>query len=60
MIYYGITDTRRPAMEPIERVEILMGPGALLYGISPFGNVGGKRMVKANLMRLLRWNSETH
>lgn len=38
---YGIVDTRRPALEPIERVEILKGPSALLYGISPFGNVGG-------------------
>ncbi|MEH2622691.1 iron complex outermembrane receptor protein [Bradyrhizobium sp. AZCC 1719] len=38
---YGITDTRRPALEPIERVEILKGPSALLYGISPFGNIGG-------------------
>jgi iron complex outermembrane receptor protein len=38
---YGITDTRRPALEPIERVEVLLGPSALLNGISPFGNVGG-------------------
>ncbi|WP_292962852.1 TonB-dependent siderophore receptor [Nitrobacter sp.] len=38
---YGVSDSRRPAMEPIERVEILKGPSALLYGISPFGNVGG-------------------
>lgn len=38
---YGIVDTRRPALEPIERVEVLKGPSALLYGISPFGNIGG-------------------
>jgi iron complex outermembrane receptor protein len=38
---YGIVDTRRPALEPVERVEILKGPSALLYGISPFGNIGG-------------------
>ena len=27
---FGITDTRRPALEPIERVEILKGASALL------------------------------
>jgi iron complex outermembrane receptor protein len=38
---FGITDTRRPAMEPIERVEVILWPSALLFGISPFGNIGG-------------------
>lgn len=38
---YGILDQRRPALEPIERVEILEGPSTPLTGVPPFGNVGG-------------------
>lgn len=38
---YGIVPIYRPALEGIERVEVLNGPSALLYGFSPSGNVGG-------------------
>ncbi len=38
---YGITNTYRPAVEGIERVEILSGPGAFLYGFPPSGSAVG-------------------
>lgn len=38
---YGLTSFYRPAIEGIERIEILSGPGAFLYGFPPSGNIGG-------------------
>lgn len=38
---YGVVDGRRPALQNVERVEVLKGPSALLNGVSPFGAVGG-------------------
>jgi len=38
---YGLTPIYRPSLEGLERVEVLNGPSALLYGFSPSGNVGG-------------------
>lgn len=38
---YGIWPDSQLGAETIERVEILKGPGALLYGMSPNGAVGG-------------------
>lgn len=38
---YGLLSTVKPAIEGVERVEILRGPGALLYGFPPSGTVGG-------------------
>lgn len=37
----GIVGQRRPALDNIERVEILRGPTAMLNGITVNGNVGG-------------------
>ncbi|MEM0909799.1 MAG: TonB-dependent receptor [Pseudomonadota bacterium] len=39
--FFGIVAPRRAPLEGIERVEVLLGPSALLTGASPFGNVGG-------------------
>ncbi|MFN7133766.1 MAG: TonB-dependent receptor plug domain-containing protein, partial [Myxococcales bacterium] len=55
---YGVVDWRSPAIEPIERVEILKGPNALLNGVPPLGTVGGavnlipKRATDAPLTRV--------
>jgi len=38
---YGVTPYGRIPVELAERVEVLRGPGALLYGQSPTGAVGG-------------------
>ncbi|WP_449410525.1 TonB-dependent receptor [Methylobacterium komagatae] len=38
---FGVADNFNPAIEPIERVEVLRGPSALLSGVPPFGNIGG-------------------
>ena len=38
---YGVSDAFNPAIEPVERVEVLHGPGTLLTGIPLFGNIGG-------------------
>lgn len=38
---YGLVPTNRSASELLERVEVLRGPGALLYGMSLGGSVGG-------------------
>ena len=38
---YGIVSVYRPAIEGIERIEVLNGPGAFLFGFPPSGNVGG-------------------
>ena len=39
---YGLVDIRRPAVEGIERVEILKGPTTFLNGVPPIGGgVGG-------------------
>lgn len=37
----GVVDTRRPALDNIERVEILKGPSALLYNTTVNGNFSG-------------------
>jgi iron complex outermembrane receptor protein len=37
----GLVDVRRPAIENVERVEILKGPSALLNGVTVNGNIGG-------------------
>jgi len=38
---FGIAPDSQLAVETVERVEVLKGPGALLYGMSPNGAVGG-------------------
>jgi iron complex outermembrane receptor protein len=38
---YGLVDSRRPAIEGIERVELLRGFNGLLLGVSPIGFIGG-------------------
>lgn len=38
---FGVADSFNPAIEPIERVEVLRGPSTLLMGVPPFGNIGG-------------------
>ncbi len=38
---FGVADAFKPAIEPIERVEVLRGPSTLLSGVPPFGNIGG-------------------
>ncbi len=38
---YGIVNPYRIALEPVERVEVLKGPSALLNGLPPGGNIGG-------------------
>ncbi len=38
---YGVADAFNPAIESIERVEVLRGPATLLSGVPPFGNIGG-------------------
>jgi iron complex outermembrane receptor protein len=38
---YGLVDNRRPAIEGIERVELLRGFNGLLLGVSPIGFIGG-------------------
>ncbi|TXN19184.1 TonB-dependent siderophore receptor [Methylobacterium sp. WL9] len=38
---YGVADSFNPAIEPIERIEVLHGPSTLLSGVPPFGNIGG-------------------
>jgi iron complex outermembrane receptor protein len=55
---YGIVPSFRPAIEGAERIEVLNGPAALLYGFPPDGNVAGvvnlipKRAPDAPLTRL--------
>jgi iron complex outermembrane receptor protein len=38
---YGVLNSRRPAIDNIERVEVLKGPSALLNGMAPFAGIGG-------------------
>ena len=38
---YGIASVYRPAIEGIERVEVLSGPGSFLYGFPPSGSAVG-------------------
>jgi iron complex outermembrane receptor protein len=38
---YGVSDSFNPALEPIERVEVMHGPSAMLSGMAPFGTIGG-------------------
>lgn len=38
---YGISSPYQPAIEGIERVEVLTGPGAFLYGFPPSGSAVG-------------------
>jgi len=38
---YGILPQRSPSLQNIERVEVLKGPSALLYGTPPTGAIGG-------------------
>ncbi|MCB5185103.1 TonB-dependent receptor [Methylobacillus gramineus] len=38
---YGIAPNYRVRTEYVERIEVIKGPGALLFGISPNGSVGG-------------------
>lgn len=39
--HYGLLSQTQPAIENIERVEVLRGPAALLIGLPPGGPVGG-------------------
>ncbi len=53
-----MADAFNPAIEPIERVEVLRGPSTLLSRVPPFGNIGGiinlipKRAVREPLNRV--------
>jgi len=38
---YGLTSSNRMPAALMERVEVLKGPGTLMYGISPNGSIGG-------------------
>ncbi|WP_458094270.1 TonB-dependent receptor [Roseomonas sp. WA12] len=38
---YGLISSSRAQAQYIERIELLRGPGALLYGIAPEGTIGG-------------------
>lgn len=38
---YGLTSGNRMPAAIMERVEVLKGPGTLMYGISPNGSIGG-------------------
>ncbi|WP_409565728.1 TonB-dependent receptor [Methylobacterium sp. E-045] len=38
---YGLVPSNRVAAQYIERIELLKGPGAFMYGIPPGGSVGG-------------------
>lgn len=38
---YGLTSSNRMPAAMMERVEVLKGPGTLMYGISPNGSIGG-------------------
>ena len=38
---YGLISSNRVAAQYIERIEVLKGPGAFMYGIPPGGSVGG-------------------
>lgn len=38
---FGLTPGFQVATELLERIEVLKGPGALLYGMTPGGSVGG-------------------
>lgn len=38
---YGLISSNRVAAQYIERIELLKGPGAFMYGIPPGGSVGG-------------------
>ncbi|HDS1737572.1 TonB-dependent receptor [Pseudomonas sp. BP8] len=55
---YGVAPNYRVFTEYAERVEVLKGPGALMYGISPNSGVGGvinivpKRALAEDLTRL--------
>ncbi|PYG75876.1 MULTISPECIES: TonB-dependent receptor [unclassified Pseudomonas] len=55
---YGVAPNYRVFTEYAERVEVLKGPGALMYGISPNSGVGGvinivpKRALAENLTRV--------
>lgn len=55
---YGLTSSNRMPAALMERVEVLKGPGTLMYGISPNGSIGGninivtKRAKDAPMTRL--------
>ena len=55
---YGLSSSNRMPAALMERVEVLKGPGTLMYGISPNGSIGGninivtKRAKDAPLTRL--------
>ena len=38
---YGLSSSNRMPAAMMERVEVLKGPGTLMYGISPNGSIGG-------------------
>lgn len=38
---YGMVSTARVPVNLLERVEVLQGPGSLMYGMGPSGSVGG-------------------
>lgn len=38
---YGIVSTSHMPLNLFERVEVLQGPGALMYGVGPSGSIGG-------------------
>ena len=38
---YGITNNRRPDLIGVERIEVLHGPAAFLFGLPPTGSIAG-------------------
>ena len=40
--FIGVVPARRTSIKGIERVELLLGPSALLNGLQPFGSIGGQ------------------
>ena len=40
--FTGVVPARRTSIEGIERVELMLGPSALLNGLQPFGSIGGQ------------------
>ena len=38
---YGVTNNRRPDLTGVERVEVLHGPAAFLFGLPPTGSIAG-------------------
>lgn len=62
---YGIAPNYRVRTEYVDRIEVVKGPGALLFGMSPNGSVGGviniaPKRANENVARLTTtWSSDS-